>query len=142
MNETIIVASVLSVLLVISLVLAVSNIRLRRTLKIAEALFIQSELDKTMINKHLGEVVLELEQREVQNTDGFVKFLSDSREYAFKYIEDTQNKFKEFQKVVEPLFEEGKTLGESKIVEGIYQEYLKLKTIIPDEQGETNAKSN
>ncbi len=61
----------------------------------------------------------------------------------------SQAKIVEFQKAVEPRFEYfhsyGQVLGENphtQIVEDIYQEYLKLKTIIPDEQGEKDERNN
>ena len=145
MIETVVVAVSISLLLILSLYLAVANIRLRKSRIIVSAALMQSMADQELIEQELKSALVEIEQREIENTDGFVKFLSESREYAFNYIEDTQKKLVDFQKQVEPMFtwarSYGLVLGENahtKIVEDIYQEYLKLKTIIPDEQGETN----
>ena len=145
MIETVVVAVSISLLLILSLYLAVANIRLRKSRIIVSAALMQSMADQELIHQELQSALVEIEQREIENTDGFVKFLSESREYAFNYIEDTQKKLVDFQKQVEPMFtwarSYGLVLGENahtKIVEDIYQEYLKLKTIIPDEQGETN----
>ncbi len=149
MTETIIVATAISLLTILSLYLAVTNLRLRKQRMQISADFLQAAFDKELLSQELSKAVMEIEQREIENTDGFVKFLSESREYAFKYIEDTQAKIVEFQKAVEPRFEYfhsyGQVLGENphtQIVEDIYQEYLKLKTIIPDEQGEKDERNN
>jgi hypothetical protein len=149
MIETVIVGTSISLLLVLSLYLAVKNMRLRRNWKMISADLMQSLFDRELIERELKDALVEIEQREIENTDGFVKFLSESRDYAFKYIEDTQEKLVDFQKAVEPMFDwsrsYGMVLGENahtKTVEDIYQEYLKLKTIIPDEQGETNERNN
>lgn len=143
MIETIVVATGLSLLFFLCLYLTVLNVRLRRKWKMISAQLLQTMLDQTLLERELQDALVEIEQREIQNTDGFVKFLSESREYAFNYIEEAQQKLVEFQKAVEPIFEYsrtyGKVLGENshtKTVDDIYQEYLKLKTIIPDEQGE------
>jgi hypothetical protein len=149
MIETVIVGVSISLLLILSLYLAVTNIKLRRNWKVISGELMQSLLDQTLIERELKDALVEIEQREIENTDGFVKFLSESRESAFKYIEETQQKLVDFQKAVEPMFDwsrsYGLVLGENshtKTVEDIYQEYLKLKTIIPDEQGETNERNN
>ena len=149
MIETIVIATSISLLLALSLYLAVANIKLRKNYAILSATLTQSMLDQTLIESELKAALVEIEQREIENTDGFVKFLSESREYAFRYIEEAQEKLVDFQKAVEPMFawatSYGLVLGESahtKMVDDIYQEYLKLKTIIPDEQGETNERNN
>ena len=149
MIETVIVGASISFLLILSLYLAVANIRLRKSRIIVSAALMQSMADQSLLESELKNSIVEIEKREIENTDGFVKFLSESREYAFQYIEDTQKKLVDFQKEVEPMFtwarSYGLVLGENahtKIVEDIYQEYLKLKTIIPDEQGETNEHNN
>lgn len=149
MIETVVVAVSTSLLLILSLYLAVANMKLRRNWKVISGTLMQSLMDQSLIETELKDALVEIEQREIENTDGFVKFLSESRDYAFKYIEETQEKLVEFQKGVEPIFAYARTYGtvlgensHTKTVEDIYQEYLKLKTIIPDEQGETNERNN
>ena len=149
MIETIVIACGISLLLFLSLYLAVKNMRLRKGFKILSAQYLQTQFDLKVVHDELGDALVEIEKRELENTDGFVKFLSESREYAFAYIEDTQKKLVDFQNAVEPIFEYSRTYGmvlgensHTKTVDDIYQEYLKLKTIIPEKQGETNERNN
>jgi hypothetical protein len=149
MIETIIVGASFSVLLILLLWVVVINVGLRKKWREISVQMLQTMFDNELLTKHLDELTLEIEQREVSNTDGFVKFLSESRDYAFTYIEDVQKNLVDFKNAVEPIFDYfftyGQALGESphgKIVKDIHREYLKLKTIIPDEQGENNEQGN
>jgi hypothetical protein len=50
----------------------------------------QLEADKIIILEKLGKISHELETKKLENTDEFVAFLSQSRNWAFEYIEDVQ----------------------------------------------------
>jgi hypothetical protein len=63
-----------------------SKIKLRR---ISVAL-IQSEINREAIEKRLSEVLEVKDSSSVEQTDGFLKFVSDSRDAAFEYIEVVQ----------------------------------------------------
>jgi cell division protein FtsB len=50
----------------------------------------QLAADKLILEKKINELVLEKEKTALSQNDGFVKFISQSREKAFEYIEDVQ----------------------------------------------------
>ena len=51
---------------------------------------LQLEADKIIILDKLEKISSELEVKKLENTDEFVAFLSQSRDWAFEYIEDVQ----------------------------------------------------
>lgn len=74
------------------------------------------------------EALHELNVKEMEQSDAFVKFISDSRESAYDFIELVQLEFAEFDKVFGPLIEKNKSLKQVSL------EYRALKdTILPKE---------
>lgn len=74
--------------------------------------------------------------------DGFIKFLSDSRDWAFEYIESVQTGLKKFINEVEPQIDHYNKYGI--VVEGmvephdfalkkISKEFYELKKLLPEE---------
>jgi hypothetical protein len=51
---------------------------------------LQLKLDKLALLNSLEKEIEKNQSHSLENTDGFVKFLSESRDWAFKYIEDVQ----------------------------------------------------
>lgn len=79
----------------------------------------------------------------VAHTQGFLKFLTDSRDWAFKYIEDVQESLNNFMNSVEPEITHFKEYGDVlstnsphyPAMKKIAEEYDKLKELLPkDEQ--------
>jgi hypothetical protein len=74
--------------------------------------------------------------------DSFFKFISDSRDWAFEYIEEVQGALLAFQKEVGPLISYFDTYGDVlsnerpdyKAMKTISDEYKKLVSILPEEQ--------
>jgi hypothetical protein len=54
------------------------------------SLLVQSIMDKEELLKKFEEFVNDQNIKAIQETDGFVKFISQSREWAFEYIENVQ----------------------------------------------------
>jgi hypothetical protein len=78
--------------LVISLItfLVCSNIYLYfKKRNIAKMLF-QTAIDKNLLANKLNEELDRKYNKPIDQTEGFIKFLSDSRDSAFEYIEDVQ----------------------------------------------------
>ena len=83
----------------------------------------------------------ELSDTEVHN-ENFIKFLSDSRDWAFQYIEDVQNGLKDFVKEVDKDIEHfdqyGDVISTTRpdywSIKKISAAYKKLKTLLPDEE--------
>jgi len=103
------------------------------------AMYIQGELDKYSIIKKLEEVSNELSIAKLSESDGFIKFISQSRDWAFQYIEEVQSALKEFDSEVVHKFEWAKTYGivtnggtHSKVLNEISMAYEKLKSVLPE----------
>jgi hypothetical protein len=82
--------SIFIIYTVIVSVLIVSYIKEKNAHKKVFALLVQSIIDKEELLKNFQEFVNDQSVQAVQETDGFVKFISESREWAFGYIEDVQ----------------------------------------------------
>ena len=72
--------------------------------------------------------------------ENFIKFLSDSRDWAYLYIEDVQKGLSKFVDQIEPeiaYFDEYGIVGEAyphyHSMKKISQEYKELKKLLPDE---------
>lgn len=50
----------------------------------------QAKVDAAIYMMQLAEMVEKRDAKSVEETDGFLKFVSDSRDWAFQYIEDVQ----------------------------------------------------
>jgi hypothetical protein len=110
------------------------NIQKRKML----ALYIQSEMDKYLIVQKLEQVSKELSTRELSETDGFVKFISQSRDWAFEYIEEVQKALTEFDEEVAPRLEWANTYGRvagdtvhTETIKTISEAYNRLKLVLP-----------
>ena len=109
------------------------------------ALYIQSEMHKHMLGQKIEELQRELSSKELSETDGFVKFISQSRDWAFEYIEEVQKALVEFDEVVAPQLQWsntfGKTAGETvhtTTINKISKAYDKLKTVLPKDNQTPN----
>lgn len=70
--------------------LSVMVLRLRRkTIKLTEKL-VQNNIDRNTLFEKLAELKAEQDAKGVAETEGFLKFLSESRQMAFEYIENVQ----------------------------------------------------
>ena len=124
------------VLILVLLYLVVkSNINKRKML----ALYIQSEMQKHMLGQKIEELQKELSSKELSETDGFVKFISQSRDWAFEYIEEVQKALIEFDNEVAAQLEWATTYGRlsgdtvhTNTVNIVSEAYKKLKSVLPE----------
>jgi hypothetical protein len=128
------------VLACLVILLLINNLRLRLRNKKLVTDFAQSSLDKTVIILKLREELDKQNPNSIEKTDGFLKFISDSRDWAFKYIEEVQAALAVFKNEVEPRIEYARTYGtvvgqsaHSDILEEISLAYDKFKKIMPDD---------
>jgi hypothetical protein len=106
---------------------------------------LQFEMDKHLVSQELEKVSKELSAKELAETDGFVKFISQSRDWAFEYIEEVQSALNEFDKEIAPIIKWNKTYGTS-LDGGPYAEkikeislaYNKLKNLLPKDNQTPN----
>lgn len=80
------------------------------------------------------------EANPIESTDGFVKFISDSRDWAFEYIEKVQLGINKFVSDIEPeinYFKEYGDLGSMApnyySMKKITESYEELKQLLPEE---------
>lgn len=100
---------------------------------------LQSEINREAIEKKLLEVLASKDSSNVEKTDGFLKFISDSRDAAFKYIEEVQSAINEFVSRIGPIVKHYKETGRvlerkpSELVKELAQAYDKLVDSMPKE---------
>lgn len=119
--------------------LAFDAVRLRLLNKKLFAQATQAELDKGIIADKLNKIILE---HSAEKTDGFLRFVSDSREQAYKYIEEVQEAINAFDEEVGPIVkhykETGKVLNRkhSDTVKRIVDAYEIIMTLMPEDEGD------
>jgi len=131
-NEIIIIlGSVLAISLVVSLILSIKVLRLKRSIKNLAIAYSKIENLASSSQKLENDV----------HKESFIKFLSDSRDLAFEYIEEVQSGITEFVSEVDPLIsyfdEYGDVLSTERpdydAMKKISTEFKKLKQLLPEE---------
>jgi hypothetical protein len=120
--------------------LAVKNIKNSMQVSSLTKELLQSNIDKTVLAEKLFEAsARELIKKET-DSDAFLKFVSDSRDWAYQYIDDVQTSLTKFINDIEPeiaYFDEYGVVGSSyphyhsmKKISGAYKE---LKKLLPED---------
>ena len=65
--------------------------------------FLESSIEKALITEKLESEFLKNSKNASSDEQGFVNFLSQSRDWAFEYIESVQEKIKDFESEVLPI---------------------------------------
>lgn len=128
------------ILLLFSLI--VNNIRISLKLSSLSKELIQSHIDKTVLAEKLFEASARNLLKKETDSDAFLKFVSDSRDWAYQYIEDVQSSLNKFINDIEPeiaYFDEYGMVGDAyphyhsmKKISGAYKE---LKKLLPEDYG-------
>ena len=133
MIDAIVYVAISTILLLLLVVLIKQAFRKRKLL----AVIAQLNIDKVELLKELQKNISE---RDLEKSEGFLNFIEKSRDWAFDYIEQVQEKLLEFDKVVGPIVEYqktyGKTLGStphSNELDKVSAAYEELKTLLPQE---------
>ena len=63
----------------------------------------QSEIEKDHLMSKLSEYAERKEAKKVEQTEGFLKFVSQSRDWAFSYIEGVQDALRDLQEAIDIL---------------------------------------
>ena len=106
--------------------------------KLVQAFVDNNEIAEKIEAKHLD--------KDIEQTEGFVRFLSESRDWAFEYIETVQGGLTEFVRVAGPRLEYfdkyGRVIGSphAEGLEDILAAYRELQKLLPEQnkQGENN----
>ena len=131
------------VLLLIIVVLLINNLAIRSKNRRLSADIIQIALDKSIISKKLKEELDKKDSESIEKSEGFLKFISQSRDWAFDYIEQVQAALLEFKNKIEPqiLYAKtyGTTTGESPhtiIIDRISDAYDDLLKVMPEDSAD------
>lgn len=128
------------VFVVIATLLTVSNLKLRSKKKLLAEELLQQTLDKMALLQHIEKLTAEASSKDIEQTDGFLKFVSDSRDWAFEYIETVQTALDDFDKKVSPILEYYSTYGtaldglHNEITKDISEAYTELKKVLPQDK--------
>lgn len=99
----------------------------------------QAEIDRDHFKVKLTEQISAKENKKLEHTDGFIKFISTSRDVAFKYIEDVQSAIAEYNDAVGGMVqyykETGKLPGKkpSDIMKKFAEAHEKLMQSMPED---------
>lgn len=138
-------ATVAGILVTLIIYLVYRLFKVRVLFKTLSDLYMQEMADKMLLQKKVQDLYQEIENAKLGNSDGFLKFVSDSRDWAFQYIEEVQAALSEFDKTISPRLEWSKTYGQvvgnnvhSEAIETISEAYEKLKTVLPKDNQTPN----
>ena len=109
-----------------------SRIKYRKLL----AGYAANQIEKEYFKKKLAEQISNKESKRVEQTDGFLKFVSESRDWAFQYIENVQKVLKEFEDVFASAalsYELNKVMPSNDEFEKIIEAYKKMSKELPKE---------
>lgn len=99
MDITSLVIYLLDIILIACLVIDNIRIRIRHRRVITDAM--QLAVDKIALIQRLQELNSKQDSANVEKTDGFLKFVSDSRDWAFEYIENVQEAIQDLKAAVD-----------------------------------------
>jgi len=112
------------------------NIKITRHNKALKVELMQLALDKAVISQKLSEV----NAKPIEDKEAFVKFLSDSREMAFQYIKDVQEKLENMVDELDSSVEYFNNYGivsqgypNYEFCKKFVKHYEELKTMIPED---------
>ena len=136
---TIIEFTVFTIALLVFISLIITNIATRVQNNKLKTALTQELLDRAIVTNKMQELMAELDVKNSNQNDGFLKFVSDSREAAFKYIEEVQAAINEFGNRVGPVVKHYKETGKvlerrpSELVRELTEAYDKLMVSMPKE---------
>lgn len=119
------------------LFLVFKNMRLHFQNKDLISTIIQLHLDKTALSDRIKQIGKE----QKSDTDGFIKFISQSRDEAYKYIEDSQKTISDaslyFEKNIDMLkSNEQKDIKYKIVIKELEKHFKKLKNLLPKEEND------
>ncbi len=111
--------------------LAYNNFMQRQRQKRISSQHLQALFDLQLMKKELERAATEINNTKLEKDDGFVKFLSQSRDWAYEYIASTQEAISKFNSDMEQALESdlkpAQKLAKVKVI------LAELKKILPEE---------
>jgi hypothetical protein len=135
------------VLSLVIVILLINNLIIRSKNKKLYIEITQIALDKSVISQRLKEELNKKESESIEQSEGFLKFISQSRDWAFDYIEQVQASLLEFKNKVEPQILYAKTYGSANgesphtiIIDRISDAYDDLIKVMPEDSADNMIK--
>jgi len=129
-----------SIFTIFFFMLIFKNVTLNIKLSESRMEVIRAHLDKTIISEKLIEVSEKKNKLDDPSSEAFLKFVSDSRDWAYQYIDEVQESLNKFINDIEPeiaYFDEYGIVGSAyphyysmKKISGAYKE---LKKLLPED---------
>jgi hypothetical protein len=119
------------ILIATSSLLAIAAVALLIYAATKEAKIRKLSIDHAIVVAEFAKVLEKQNNQSIEETEGFLKFVSDSRDWAFQYIEDVQSAIEEYRKVadVAPVSKEI-TVAQAEELSAAYD---KLMSFLPEE---------
>lgn len=131
-----------SVVIVLFFMLIVKYVRVSIKLSQTTLELIKAHVDKTLISEKLSDINKAYEDKTDSTSEAFLKFVSDSRDWAYQYIDEVQASIDKFVTDVEPEILYFDTYGDLMAAEPNYNSmkkislsYKELKKLLPDDYG-------
>ncbi len=101
-----------------------------------QSLYAQAVIDRGILLEKVSTLAAEKDANDLKDDNGFIKFLSQSRDYAYQYIEEVQGSVQEFKSKVDPII---KNIGtnEDSNVKSLIEAYNDLVQILPKDESTT-----
>lgn len=115
---------------VITILSLVYSSKLRKDNKVATELLSKAIIDRHLLMERLSDALDALEKKPIEQTDGFLKFLEESRDSAFTFIEALQSAIIEFDNNTKNIFETSRYKDVKEIKQALI--VLKSKTLPND----------
>ena len=119
---------------------AVSYFLISKKLTLMAQEYAKLYIDQIALEKLIESMNLNNISDQEVHKENFIKFLSDSRDWAFAYIEDVQAELKKFAEEIEPEIDYFKEYGDLTSMQPNYhsmkkiaEAYKKLKKLMPEE---------
>lgn len=131
---------VLSFILISSIIfLFYKNLKLSYKNTELMEIIIKSYLENSILSSHIETKISNPETENKKDDEGFLKFISESREHAFKYIEESQKVIKDFVRYIDNNIEylksdQPKDLKYKTVIRGIENYSNKLKNLLPKDE--------
>jgi hypothetical protein len=126
--------------IILFFMLVYKNVNLRMKLSSTTLELLKAHIDKTIISEKLAELSDKKNKLEDPSSEAFLKFVSDSRDWAYQYIDDVQKSLDKFITDVEPSILYFDTYGDLMAAEPNYNSmkkisgaYKELKKLLPED---------
>jgi len=129
------IAEIALSVVIAALVIYIIKLKISRK-RLANSL-ITSSTKETILLAELEKAIAAREEKSVEQTDGFLEFISKSRDWAYEYIEEVQTGLKKFIDEAGPEIKYSKTYGSvvgnplSPSIDKISEAFEELEALMP-----------